>query len=1157
MNVARLDTVFDERPRTFPIQTIAREMRKGNTTLANLHEDAPARTLAETTDYARELLEKRGEEAYNEIKKGMPQFMPAVTTTSRSIDDLIAFSELVCVEWDSPEMDIDSAMARLCQNPHVVMAWRSLRRKPKALYRIAPESINGEALSLYTFPHAWVTAALLFEELGDADTTAARPFQLQNICHDPNLYLNLDANKLDWSVDHETLLETMPDGFDTLTFALVSELGQEYIDAIERMEFNDKGIGKERVPCPFETHQNDGWGLRSNATRIIRHNENDYSLQCFKCSTRKRYNKTAQATPRYTVNNDHQHDTSDIDTERINNQNALEKWLQETEEKKGKHLLILGSAAGTGKTTAAVTTADGLLYIAKTTEEADSVFDALDSNEEDVIRHRSREFNINHADWETLPLGLEANQRPCIDPIRCNLHAQRLGTPNAVCQQCPLYTECKESGYHSQAEKERNTSKVVYAENEKLACDEIFAGRIKRICTKDDILIVDEVNPLGLTQERSLDRDLLFNLAERFRHPHEDTVDIYKMLKSLLDITSTAETSESFIKRIQEVIDNIDDISDIDEKIEKYPLGVIFSHTPPEAEHNQPFIATLIYQDEEKTVPVVNGETAHDTPAFFVPPENPIAVNRYEIRFVSYEYLLKVGFATLDDPPLRHRKLLRDLETFFQENRDLTSAPFIFDPKKQTFVYHLKPTLNHRRVIFNTASDPDNLIGEAYRGANIQITRHDGTPPVWKDALVFQLSTGNYLPRHSLLGYGDNKTLQLKPRAQELIDAYIVPSIKAGLKVLIVAPKAFQDVEAVKQLDCEVINHQHAEGRNDYQDYDIVFVFHYEPDHNTLHQQAKHIYSSHKTPVKFDRGKRTITQGSVTFEKNTYTDERVQAVYNRECNARLHQSAMRLRPNINTGKTIIFFTAEPIDIPVTPIAFRPSDKKHFTGDWRAFMETLHAIKTAEASGDTKAYAAATGQSERTARRKTQPARDQQTAERNADIVRRAETETHEQIAIAWGICEKTVQRTLRKHKETQHTGLDITDKPLLYNTNSDLSEMSTSQNADEPRINSEKAENDTPDSVEMFVMEKLNVTRSEACALLDLPISDPRCAELKKHIKRPDWREWCTLLKLPPADDWEDQIYTRYRDGESTTEIAEAVHITEAEVKQLLSTQAF
>ena len=350
---------------------------------------------------------------------------------------------------------------------------------------------------------------------------------------------------------------------------------------------------------------------------------------------------------------------------------------------------------------------------------------------------------------------------------------------------------------------------------------------------------------------------------------------------------------------------------------------------------------------------------------------------------------------------------------------------------------------------------------------------------------------------------------------------------------------------AVQALDCEVINHHHAEGRNDYQHYDIVFIFHYEPDHNTLQVQAKHIYSHTERPLDFTREQQTITQGSVSFEKNTYTDPRMRAVFDRECNARIHQSAMRLRPNIHEGKIIVFLTAEPIDIPATPTAFKPRDGQHFTGDWAKFKETLKAIETAEATGDTKGYQQATGASERTSQRKTKQGKAAQKAEREADIVARAETETHAQIATRWNVSEKTIQRILKQHRANLKQ-LDKNDKTLLYNSNSEMSEMSTCTENTSPA---------TPDPTEQYVMETLKLTHREACALLELPVSAPRSAELRKHLKPANWIK--DTLPLPPTDDWEQEIYRRYHNGDSTTEIAEAVQIAEADVKTLLQAHDF
>lgn len=740
-----------------------------------------------------------------------------------------------------------------------------------------------------------------------------------------------------------------------------------------------------------------------------------------------------QRRNRYTVNTEHKHDTSDMETERQANKNVVVKWLSCTEKKKGKHLLILGSAAGTGKTTVGIFTADAFLYIAQTTEEADNVFQELYRAEEDVIRHRPRMYNRGHKDfdnqpdWETLPLGLGENERPCIHPETCNLLAERGQAPTTFCvKKCPVYTDCTEKAFLSQAEKEKNASKVIYAWGEDMAVDAKLAKYIKRICAKGDILIVDEVNPLSLTQRRKLNRDILFDLTERFRHPHEPTVDIFEKLKALRDIISTAETPETFLSSVKTWIDGIENIEALDKQIELYPVGMVISNTPDTAEHRQPFEATIAYLSESVTVPVVDFETGDDAPVYHTDPDTPIETDRYHVKFMSFSFLRKVGLATFNDPPRRHRNLLKDLKTFFDENTDIETAPFAYDPKAQTFEFHLKPTLNHRRAIFNTASDPDNLIGEAYRETDINITRHTGTPPAWKTDLVFQLSSGAYLPRQSLIrqeGKGKDKILHLKPRAQEIVDAYVQPSIDTGLKVLVVAPKAFQDIESVvghpeygggwavteiedviEGRNAMLINHHHAEGRNDYQDFDIVFVFHYEPNHHEIIAAAKRIYRNVETPLDFTREKQTVTLGGVRFKKVVYKDERVQAVYNRECRGRLMQADMRLRPNIHDGKIIVHLTAEPVDIPVTPVPFSLKDAKHFTGDWTALKAKLQAT-------DAKAYAESTGQSERTAYRKNTEARNQTKADRDAELLQRilelktqniGERKIAEQLEISYG-----------------------------------------------------------------------------------------------------------------------------------------------------------
>ena len=1027
------------------------------------------------------LTEPKKYKVYKETELPAVTFSGTFPKGKRKAQHLIQHSGLVTLDIDGLlPSQIPDLLAELAQDPRVLLAFISPSGTGiKVVVRVDPIPQN-DLEHKGAYQACLETFADLATEYGfEIDTSGKDCSRLCYLAYDPLAIVNTNATAIKWDKEAWLKAEKEKQGhFEEA--AKIPFTGKADIKALEYIDPNDLDYNQWLsviTACKvagLSWQQADAWSRRGGVRYVEGEVEQRWDGLNLNVSWGAVVNlaKANGYTPptRYTINTEHKHATSDMGTERNKILKALVGWIQETARRKGKHLLILGSAAGTGKTTTVIFTIDGLLYIAKTTEEADKIFEELDKKEEDAIRHRPRLFNRGHKnidgnnDWETLPLGLGEHERPCIQPKLCNLHAECIGTTNYICKQCPLSAECKADGYLSQADKEWDTRKVIYAWDEAMACDERFAERVKRICTKDDILILDEVNPLALTQARHLNRDTLLDLTERFRQPDEETADTFKTLEKLCDLISTAKTPETFILGVKEWIDSIEDINALDDKLEKYPVGVVISKTPATAEHEQPFEATLIYQSQEVTVPVVDFETADDTPAFFVDPDTSIKTDTYQVRFVPLGFLLKVGLAALDDPPRRHRKMFSDLKTFFDENANIVTAPFTFDPKNQTFEYHLKPTLNHRHTIFNTASDPDNLIGEAYRDTDINITRHTGTPPAWKTDLMFQISTGAYLPRQSLITKCDGE-LHLRPRAQEFIDGYIQPSIDAGLKVLVVGPKAFQDVKSVKRwavTDLEdftqgrntlLTNHHHAEGRNDYQDFDIVFIFHYEPNHYEIQAAAKRIYRNPETPLDFTREKRTVTMGGVRFEKTVYIDDRVQAVYNRECRARLMQSAMRLRPNINDNKIIVFLTAEPVDIPVTPTPFRPQDAKHFTGDWVDFKEKLQAKANA-----TVQERIAAGDSKSKAYRDTAPQRQQaskqEKADRDAEICQRFDNgQSKKQIADEMCIGRATVKRVLDEN--TKCIRSDQNSQTLYSNTYSAMGKMVTPPKADVACVESE------------------------------------------------------------------------------------------------------
>ena len=305
-HVSRLRDQFDTSPTIYPLEVIALEIRKGNSTLHNLHDKSNARTIAQATAYALELREKVGDAAYNEIKKNMPQIMPALISTSRTLSNKAIFSGLACLEYDDEDVDTPYALVLASQNPHVVLAWRSLSGKPKILVSIALQSLDGQPLNAKTFSHAWVTAAQMFEEIGDADPNAMHPTQTQNLCGDPGVHYNPLAIPRDWSIDNLSLEEYQPQIDAKRKPRLkgkISGLDSRYLHAIDKMTFNDDGYSIQRLPCPFSFHEHDDWNdlevtldyrdiqttSRENGTSVLKYADGSVSLLCYKCKTQQHF----------------------------------------------------------------------------------------------------------------------------------------------------------------------------------------------------------------------------------------------------------------------------------------------------------------------------------------------------------------------------------------------------------------------------------------------------------------------------------------------------------------------------------------------------------------------------------------------------------------------------------------------------------------------------------------------------------------------------------------------------------------------------------------------------------------------------------------------------------------------------------------------------
>ena len=75
--MSRLSTHYATRYTEYPIDVILKEILLGSTTVEDCHESVADKTLAGITVYAREMLGRGNEQAYDIIKQEMPAFAPA------------------------------------------------------------------------------------------------------------------------------------------------------------------------------------------------------------------------------------------------------------------------------------------------------------------------------------------------------------------------------------------------------------------------------------------------------------------------------------------------------------------------------------------------------------------------------------------------------------------------------------------------------------------------------------------------------------------------------------------------------------------------------------------------------------------------------------------------------------------------------------------------------------------------------------------------------------------------------------------------------------------------------------------------------------------------------------------------------------------------
>ena len=1040
LHVSRLNSTHDTRPREYPLAIIIKEIQRGNTTLAHLSEDTPYRTLAQVTQRARDLRYQHGnKEAYDLLKSEMPQFIPAAVLSGRS--EIHAFSHLVCLEWDG---DVDTAHALMLgkQHPNVLAIWKSLSGNPKFLIPITLVSKDGDDLTRENYKHAWYSVACLFEEIGEADTSAMSPTQPQALCYDPDVYVNWEAVPVDWDVDEIALDEAYPNLIkpDDLAYA---ELPVEYHIAIQEMTWKTSGWGETSVPCPWGSHENDGWESSSNGTGIHKNGENDFTFHCFKCPKSVRYSEKSQtrhASIRLSHLDDFTPESETLETLRKAMPKGLKEWDERTRETDAQHMMILAYGAGTGKSTTAILNLTAYADISPTLELADEKYEKAAQKGINAMRHRSRNYNrkaVEHLTPETAPIGLEGinGAVPCVYPDACNALAKKNRHPSAVfCPSCPRFDECRQKGYLSQWDMMPKHEAIFFSWQDDFFSDPQYLSHIESIAKgkgDDFVLVLDEVDPATLPPKRGYTTDFLNQIADDYQ-----CFNAGKFLDMLIKETARATSPNAWATAVKGVLDTFHqiDLDTIDIELEGIPVNVEFEESPNplfdlKGEKVYSTVAHITYKGEtrscavltrrkgEKGLPVALYEMLHDGSLDawisdkIYPAEGWIPDFQYP-KLLKFETFLRLGFGSMDTPeaiselPKRLTNFTADLKAFIDSvNSDTPACHKGCKDDNGTvhdgWTYYLQPSMNARRGIIISASGVVDILNELYAHTDIQVESLEGNPPAWKpNNKLFQLSTGRYTPAKSLLqrDKDDNyKALALKPRGRELLQI-ITKEAHRGKPTLVVAPKDFtaegdltHEPEIAKLLampNVHVINHYHAEGMNEYDHCQDAFIFLFVPRPDEIERISSRIHRN-KT-LCFDREQITLEKAGVVLEKVwRYTDPRVQAVYDKECEKRLMQAITRLRQMIHDGKRVYLLTSEPVSgLPIVPILCTISDLKGCQTE-HGTLDALEMYLDAKANRSITEATEQDGVSERTTYRRTEKQRKQTKAEKDKELLRQA------------------------------------------------------------------------------------------------------------------------------------------------------------------------
>lgn len=994
---------------------------------------------------------------YETLKATLPVFMAScIFTGSKSAKALQQHSGNVILDFDHMQ-DAQEFKTQVSNDKYSLAVFTSPSGNGmKVICKVNPIPRNPDEHGI-----AWKTVAAYFEKYGKvgegADNSGKNVNRLCYLSYDPTVYYNPQSEPMPWDyTEYEKEKKKKSLAKKELAERKAHQGKTRQQDQRIRIKLKRRGyqLTDQSTDALDEFLNADihtiivSWrvGIYTGNNQYRHPDDYDKYRKEFENIARKEgLLKRRAAERRLSIDTQHKIESERINALRERNEERFQDWIARTQETDKKHILIIGTGAGTGKTTLTILRLEKSVDVSPITELADDKYEKAITEGKNAVRHRPRHYNHSAStNPHTTPLGLDGGETvPCVYPDHCNTLAQRgYDTITTFCNRCPRKDECQEIGYLSQYRTLSLYDQIYFSWKEGLLTDPHTRRYIKKLTENGDYVgVLDEVDPADLCPQRSYTNRLLEQIYEQYR---DVDCEAAPFLRKFIRETATATNELEWTETVRELLKHHtpETLAEIDADLQRSPVKIKFAaaSNPPKDLDNRPVykhIAHITYKD--KTIPSAiltdpDDEEFLETDKWILKNECMPKLFNYTDEYhtlITINTFIRLGFVSLDTPesinllPRRLYEFTSDLKSYV-DSVDSNTPPA--HRKTEEWEFYLTPSLNMRRVVFISASGVVSMINELYKHTEIDIEIIDGKSPEWKNGCkLYQLSTGRYTPSQSLIEKDENRQpTGLKPRAVDMLSIIEkVATTAPDKKILVVAPKAFTpsgalaDQPEIKRIhdlqNVDMINHAHAEGVNTYEHHEISFVFGYEIPPPDLESIAKRIYR--KETLHFDRIKTDVTKGSVILrEVKRYRDPRVQKVHDKTCEAVIMQAITRQRQMLHENRTTYLLTSEPISgLPTTPILATLSDM-YSCLETHGGIDKLDTFIAAQAERTVAEIAEQENITERTAYRRTTEKRKSERDKSEKKILQEYDPQiSQRQNAKMLGISLGKLQSILKKH----------------------------------------------------------------------------------------------------------------------------------------------